>query len=222
MNLFIKLTLRLSLICILLSGCSKAKKSVDYFHQTMLSTDEDVSLQRKGYYGKELEYMGEPTLQKLPQTTKRSIRLITHPAFWASYVLRVEEMDSSSYKVVLKLGKDKSLATSSGLSKLSVEYESNHKRLDSLVAEIFAQLNEYDSTSVASGEYADGVMYLLETNLNGHYSAFLIHANDLEKNPRLASIIRLIQLLIPSNLIPEPNADDAESSLFSILRRNSK
>jgi hypothetical protein len=135
------------------------------------------------------------------------LRLSVYSVFHASYCIRISKSDSVILVTFKTLGDGPSFRPS-GISKLSMMYESSHAKMDSLYRTLHTMAAKYYSYPPGEvSEGADGVTYLLESVINGVFTVDEGWSGDLEHqnstmDVSLFELAAKMQSFVPSNLLP--------------------
>lgn len=217
----------LTLSTILFYSCDKiikhpSKSNFTYFEKGELSKDEDIDSIRNHFFSEALWAMEEPSLQN---SNSYSLRVMSLSSFYNPYIIRVEKTDSV-VTVVFKFKGDKPNFVRAGLNSLNLTYASNHERMDSLVNDLFKNVNEYDfSPAFDEVEFdaMDGFNYLLECSCNGKYQVVKgWSGEDYKGKKELFEIIHKMHVFVPDGFIPDlRKARELKDVLFPVFRRDS-
>jgi hypothetical protein len=202
-------------VCSLLICCNSRNNDA-YFDVGELSEEPYSDSLMREMYSSELRKLKESPLRNSQVSYAMRLSVFSH--FHDSYCIRIDNLDSSVL-VTFKILGDGPAFRPSGLSNLSMTYESGHPRMDSLFLELTGMADTYFSKPPdESRNGADGVVYLLENIDNGTYRVVRGWNGDSLTNDSLLALAFKIRSFVPAILLPSAE-DVSQEEWFPTLQK---
>jgi hypothetical protein len=195
--------------------CCDSRKDDAYFDVGEFSEEPYSDSLMRQMYSSDLRKLKESPLRNSQVSYTMRLSVFSH--FHDSYCIRIDKLDSS-VMVTFKILGDGPAFRPSGLSNLSMIYESGHPRMDSLFLELTGMADTYFSKLPdESLNGADGVVYLLESIDNGTYRVVRGWSGDSLTNDSLLALAFKIRSFVPAILLPSAE-DLSQEEWFPILQ----
>jgi hypothetical protein len=204
-----------------------------YFEKGELSDDDWADSLGNLYATQQLTLMNEPSL-KDGKSKHETLRLTVFPAIiYNPYCIKLEKLDSI-YRVSVKIQSDSKTFRATGLNGLSLCYESNFERMDSIYVKITREMDQLDPFTLDNSTpaivsqnkigYADGTTYLLEFYSDGKHIALERWNGFLEKkyykrSEEFERVVKIMHHRVPAGVLPDIEAArEPEDLKFGIFK----
>lgn len=158
-----------------------------------------------------------------------AFRLVVRDPVYNPIVIHIRRKESI-ISVIYKVEGDKLGRERSGLSSLTLSYESSSERMDSLYNILISSIDKYDFYNAIDDpkdyDIADGTSFLLESCHNGVYKIVFAVGVGIGSGPpfkgskEFFEIVNHLLAFAPKEVLPDlDNAHTIEDIIFPVLKR---